>query len=124
MSVEIFTLADCPTPYAPWMAGMTLPEISITIPLEDDEDLTGATVVMILIRDTSDPDNPDILEKNLVEVENIIGQHAIFKVDWVVADLIEGQQQEATFRLDQVGGDQQFVGRFNIDVVANPDPTP
>jgi hypothetical protein len=115
---KTFTLADCPTPYPPWMAGATLPEIVLTIPLESTEDLTGATIEMILVRPTT------ILEKVLIEVENVAGSHATFKVEWASGDLVEGTGQRATFNLTTAGGDLELVGRFNIDVIANLDPTP
>ena len=117
-----FTLADCPKPYAPWMAGKTMPEITVTIELDAGDDLTGATVAMFLERDTKTP--VDTLEKALVEVENIAGSHATFRVDWGVTDLIEGRNQQATFVLTDTGSDTELIGRFLIDVIANPDPTP
>jgi hypothetical protein len=99
------------------MAGATLPEIMLTIPLEATEDLTGATIEMILERPT------DVLEKALIEVENVAGSHAAFKVVWASGDLVEGTGQRATFHLT-TGGKLELVGRFNIDVIANLDPTP
>lgn len=117
MSKQTFSLADCPTPYPPWVAGATLPEIILTIPLEAGEDLTGATVEMILVRPM------DVIEKALTEVENVADSHATFKVVWASTDLIEGTGQRATFHLT-VGGQLELVGRFNIDVIANLDPTP
>lgn len=118
-----FTLKDCPTPYPPWMAGTELPRISLTIPLEAGEDLTGATVRLLLTRDTSGPTD-DILEKTLTEVENLVGKHATFRVDWIATDLIEGKGQRALFVLTTVGGDEEPIARFKIDVFENPDPTP
>ena len=117
MAKRQFTLADCPTPYPPWIAGATLPEILVTIPLEATEDLTGATIEMILERPT------DVLEKALTEVENIAGSHAAFKVVWTSTDLVEGTGQRALFHLT-VAGKLELIGRFNIDVIANLDPTP
>lgn len=119
-----FSLADCPTPYSPWIAGATLPEISVTIPLEADEDLTGATVEMILIRSTANPTVPDILEKALVETANVVGSHASFQVDWDASDLIQGNGQQATFTLETAAGDKELIGRFKIDVLENQDPNP
>lgn len=124
MTKALFTLADCPTPYPPFMAGALLPQISLTLPLESGEDLTGASVRMILVRDTSDPDNPDVLEKVLVEDANVAGQHWKGHVAWVAGDLIEGAGQQATFILTLSGGEEEPISRFNIDVFANPDLTP
>ena len=117
MAKRQFTLADCPTPYPPWLAGTTRPEITLTIPLETGEDFTGATIEMILERPTT------VLEKALTELENIIGSHVTFKVDWAASDLVEGVGQRATFKLT-AGGETELLGRFNIDVLADPDPNP
>ena len=108
MSHEEFTLADNPTPFSPWMEGMTLPEIFITIPLEPEEDLTGASITLFLSRDTTDPDNLNILEKTLIELENVIGSHLKVKVDWDTTDLIEGVGQSALFKLTNVAGDEEY----------------
>lgn len=124
MSVDAFTLEDCPTPYPPWVAGMRLPEINLTIPLKQGEDLTGSTVQMILTRDTTDPDNPDILEKTLVELENEPGQYWKGKVSWDDTDLIAGVGQQALFILTLATGEQEALARWNIDVIDNTDPTP
>lgn len=124
MSVKKFTLADCPTPYPPFMAGALLPKISLTIPLNPGEDLTGVVVQMILTRDTSDPDNPNILEKTLVELENVAGSHWKGEVVWVAGDLIVGNGQLATFILTNVVDEVEPLARYKIDVFANPDPTP
>ena len=124
MSKSEYTLEDCPTPYPPWIAGMTLPEIGLTIPLEEGEDLTGSTIQMILTRDTTDPDTPDIIEKTLVEVDNQPNQHWTGKVSWIDTYLIEGFGQTALFILTNASGQTQALARFNLDVIANTDPTP
>lgn len=123
MSDQAFTLDDCPTPYQPFMAGAQLPEINLTIPLEPGEDLTGAVIQMILTRDTSDPDNPDIIEKTLTLVEHVAGKHWAGKVEWAATDLIEGSGQQALFIL-KLAGEPEPVARFVIDVFENTDPTP
>lgn len=122
-STPVFTLADCPTPYPPFMAGAQLPEISVVIPLKEGEDLAGAVVQMILVRD-NDPVSPDILEKTLTELENIAGRHWSGVVKWTTSDLIVGNGQQATFILTTAGGEREPLGRWNIDVFENPDPTP
>lgn len=124
MTTRTFTLDECPNPYPPWIAGAKLPEIFLTIPLEAGEDLTGATIQMFLTRDTTDPDNPDVLEKTLVELSNTASQQLSTKVSWVATDLIEGAGQDAVFVLITTLGDRELIGRFTIDVIANPDPTP
>lgn len=123
MSDDAFTLADCPTPYPPFMAGAQLPEITLTIPLEAGEDLTGAVVQMILTRDNSDPANPDIIEKTLVLIEHVIGKHWSGKVEWAASDLIKGSGQLALFVLE-LAGERDPVARFAIDVFEDTDPTP
>lgn len=119
-----YTLNDCPTPFYPWVEGMDLPEISITIQLEQGEDLTGSTVQMILTRNTTDPNNPDIIEKTLIEISNEPNQHWIGKVSWEEEDLIPGYGQQAIFILTNSLGEKQALARWNIDVLPNPDPTP
>lgn len=119
-----YTLRDCPTPYEPWVEGMNLPEIGLTIPLKSDEDFTGAIVQMILTRDNSDPDNPDILEKTLIELANEPGHYWSGKVTWEDTDLIEGIGQRALFILTNSLGEKQALAQFNIDVLENTDPIP
>ena len=115
---EKFTLADCPTPYPPWLEAARLPEIVFTIPLEPGESLAGATVEMFLERPN------DTLEKTAIEVVNVTGKHAQYRITWTATDLVEGPQQLATFRVTTSGGLPEALARFFIDVLANPDPTP
>lgn len=113
-----FTLADCPTPYPPWLAGKTLPEIAFTIPLKPGEDLTGATVEMFLERPSG------TLTKNAVLVENVVGKHIKFKITWAATDLVAGTGQLATFVLTTAASATELIARFLIDVLPNPDPAP
>lgn len=124
MGTKKFSIDDCPTPYPAWIAGATLPEIFVTIPLESGEDLTGASILMFLTRDSTDPNNIDILEKTLVELSNIAGSQLSAKVSWLNTDLIEGNGQKAVFVLETALGDRELIGQFNINVQQNPDPTP
>ena len=124
MSEEVFTLADCPTPYPPFMEGAELPEIGLTLPLDAGEDLTGATVQLILTRDTTDPLNPDIIEKDFTELENVPNSHWKGKITFAPADLIPGVGQLCVVILNTLSDGDEPISRFFIDVFANPDPTP
>lgn len=101
-----------------WHEGDRLPELTVTIPLEQGEDFTLGSAELRL--DRSNTSAEDVLVKSVSPTDSEPNYHVQFVFTWDAGDLLEACGQFATIDILNAGGLRETVLRLEIDVLGKP----